>query len=226
MHDIVELTNVTKIYQSKKAPDVVAVDDFSLKVMEGEFVSICGVSGSGKSTLLHLIGCLDRPTKGSVVVNGVDTGTLSEKQMAIMRNETIGIVLQEFGLIPYRTVFDNIAVPLYFSKHKKSETKNIKEVMNLVGINDLSTRLVSRLSGGQKQRVAIARALVNDAPILLADEPTGQLDVKTTKEIGELFLSLNRLGKTIIMVTHNRNMAKIADRIVYISDGKETTELL
>ena len=144
--------------------------------------------------------------------------------MAQMRNRVVSVVLQDFGLIPYRTVYDNIAVPLYFSKEKKEKKKRIEDAMKVTELSALSKRLVSHLSGGQKQRVAIARAIVNNAPILLADEPTGQLDYKTTKEIADLFMRLNRDGETIIMVTHNLELAKIADRTIYISDGRITSE--
>ena len=224
MEYIVEIENVTKRYHSKDAPDVIALNNISLCIPKGEFLAVCGVSGSGKSTLLHLIGCLDKPTEGRIALDGIDTTKLSDKQMAQMRNRVVSVVLQDFGLIPYRTVYDNIAVPLYFSKEKKEKKKRIEDAMKVTELSALSKRLVSHLSGGQKQRVAIARAIVNNAPILLADEPTGQLDYKTTKEIADLFMRLNRDGETIIMVTHNLELAKIADRTIYISDGRITSE--
>lgn len=224
MENIVEIINVTKRYHSKDAPDVLALDNVSLNISKGEFLAVCGVSGSGKSTLLHLIGCLDKPTEGKVILDGIDTNKMSDKQMAQMRNQVVSVVLQDFGLIPYRTVYDNIAVPFYFSKEKKEKKKRIENAMRVTELSDLSNRLVSHLSGGQKQRVAIARAIVNDAPILLADEPTGQLDIKTTKEIADLFIQLNKSGETIIMVTHDLELAKIADRTVFISDGRIISE--
>ena len=220
MGSVIELQNVTKTYHPKNEPSIKALSDVSLSVAEGEFLAVCGVSGSGKSTLLHLIGCLDKPTDGTIIVAGKDVGCLSDREMAAMRNQTVTMVLQDFGLIPYMSVFDNVAVPLFFARDKKDKAGRIRKALELTGIKELSGRIVSQISGGQKQRAAIARAIVNEAPILLADEPTGQLDVKTKLEIIELFKALNNLGKTIVMVTHDVDMAKAADRVIYLSDGK------
>ncbi len=219
MGGIIELKDVTKIYSTKDTPEIIALNKANLTVEEGEFLSVCGVSGSGKTTLLHLIGCLDKPTEGTVSVKGSVTTQMNEKELARMRNGTVSIVLQDFGLIPSRTVYDNLVVPFYFSSNRKGMNDKIKSALEFTGIADLNQRPVTKLSGGQKQRVAIARAIVNDNPILLADEPTGQLDTHTKKQIMELFHKLNEKGKTIIMVTHDIDMAKETSRIVKIADG-------
>ena len=219
MGGIIELKDVTKIYSTKDTPEIIALNKANLTVEEGEFLSVCGVSGSGKSTLLHLIGCIDKPTEGTVSVKGSVTTQMNEKELARMRNGTVSIVLQDFGLIPGRTVYDNLVVPFYFSSNRKGMNDKIKSALEFTGIADLNQRPVTKLSGGQKQRVAIARAIVNDNPILLADEPTGQLDTQTKKQIMELFHKLNEKGKTIIMATHDIDMAKETSRIVKIADG-------
>ncbi|MCR4766345.1 MAG: ABC transporter ATP-binding protein [Saccharofermentans sp.] len=220
MENVIELKSVSKVYKSKGVDDVVALDNMTLEVGKGEFIAICGVSGSGKSTLLHIIGCLDRPTSGTVLVSGTDVSTLNDVALSKIRNDKIGIVLQDFALIPYRTAYDNVMVPLYFSKNKKNAHKRIMESLEKTGVADLAKREIRKMSGGQKQRVAIARSLVNNPDIILADEPTGQLDSKTKKEIAELFKAINAEGRTILVVTHDDGLAKTADRIIRISDGK------
>ena len=220
MENAIELKSVTKVYRSKGVEDVVALDDLTLEVRKGEFVAVCGVSGSGKSTLLHIIGCLDQPTSGTVLISGTDVSGLSDSALAKIRNDKIGIVLQDFALIPYRTAYDNVMVPLYFSKNKKNAHKRIMESLEKTGVAALAKREIRKMSGGQKQRVAIARALVNNPDIILADEPTGQLDSKTKKEIAQLFKTINSEGRTIVVVTHDDELAKTADRVVRIVDGK------
>ena len=220
MENAIELKSVSKVYKTKGADDVVALDELTLEVRRGEFVAVCGVSGSGKSTLLHIIGCLDKPTSGTVIVSGTDVSGLNDIELAKIRSERIGIVLQDFALIPYRTAYDIVMVPLYFSKNRKNAKKRIMESLEKTGVADLAKREIKKMSGGQKQRVAIARALVNYPDIILADEPTGQLDSKTKKEIAELFKTINSEGCTIVVVTHDDELAKTADRIVRISDGK------
>ena len=220
MENAIELKSVTKVYRSKGVEDVVALDDLTLEVRKGEFVAVCGVSGSGKSTLLHIIGCLDQPTSGTVLISGTDVSGLSDSALAKIRNDKIGIVLQDFALIPYRTAYDNVMVPLYFSKNKKNAHKRIMESLEKTGVAALAKREIRKMSGGQKQRVAIARALVNNPDIILADEPTGQLDSKTKKEIAQLFKTINSEGRTIVVVTHDDELAKTADRVVRITDGR------
>lgn len=220
MENAIELKSVSKVYKTKGADDVVALDELTLEVRRGEFVAVCGVSGSGKSTLLHIIGCLDKPTSGTVIVSGTDVSGLNDVELAKIRSERIGIVLQDFALIPYRTAYDNVMVPLYFSKNRKNAKKRIMESLEKTGVADLVKREIRKMSGGQKQRVAIARALVNYPDIILADEPTGQLDSKTKKEIADLFKAINSEGVTIVVVTHDDELAKAADRIVRISDGR------
>ena len=220
MENAIELKSVSKVYKTKGADDVVALDELTLEVRRGEFVAVCGVSGSGKSTLLHIIGCLDKPTSGTVIVSGTDVSGLNDVELAKIRSERIGIVLQDFALIPYRTAYDNVMVPLYFSKNRKNAKKRIMESLEKTGVADLAKREIRKMSGGQKQRVAIARALVNYPDIILADEPTGQLDTKTKKEIAELFKAINSEGVTIVVVTHDDELAKAADRIIRISDGR------
>ena len=220
MENAIELKSVTKVYRSKGVEDVVALDDLTLEVRKGEFIAVCGVSGSGKSTLLHIIGCLDQPTSGTVLISGTDVSGLSDSALAKIRNDKIGIVLQDFALIPYRTAYDNVMVPLYFSKNKKNAHKRIMESLEKTGVAALARREIRKMSGGQKQRVAIARALVNNPDIILADEPTGQLDSKTKKEIAQLFKTINSEGRTIVVVTHDDELAKTADRVVRITDGR------
>lgn len=220
MDHIIELQNVTKTYQSPGCPEISALGGISLSIDEGEYVSICGVSGTGKSTLLHIIGGIDKPTTGNVIVKGIDIANLNERDRAKYRNAVVGIVLQEFALIPHQTAYDNVMVPLYFSENKRNKRDRIMESLDRAGVADLANRKVSTMSGGQRQRVAIARAIVNDAPIILADEPTGQLDVKTKREISDLLLKLKSTGKTIIMVTHDLELAKATDRTIRIVDGK------
>ena len=220
MENAIELKSVTKVYRAKGVEDVVALDDLTLEVRKGEFVAVCGVSGSGKSTLLHIIGCLDQPTSGTVLISGTDVSGLSDSALAKIRNDKIGIVLQDFALIPYRTAYDNVMVPLYFSKNKKNAHKRIMESLEKTGVAALAKREIRKMSGGQKQRVAIARALVNNPDIILADEPTGQLDSKTKKEIADLFKTINAEGRTIVVVTHDDELAKTADRVVRIVDGR------
>ena len=220
MENVIELKSVSKVYKSKGVDDVVALDDLTLDIRRGEFAAVCGVSGSGKSTLLHIMGCLDKPTSGKVIVSGTDVSGLNDSELSKIRSERIGIVLQDFALIPYRTAYDNVMVPLYFSRNRKNIRKRIMESLEKTGVADLAKREIRKMSGGQKQRVAIARALVNYPDIILADEPTGQLDTKTKKEIAELFKAINSEGVTIVVVTHDDELAKAADRIIRISDGR------
>ena len=219
--EIVRIENVFKTYNVSKKVQVEALKGINLSVETGSIVTIYGVSGSGKSTLLNLIGCLDKPTSGTVLINGTDIAPMKDKEQSLFRNENIGFVFQEFNLIPHRSAYENCLVPLYFTKTgAKEKTKKIDSVLTSLGIGDLKNRKVSDMSGGQKQRVAIARAIINENPIILADEPTGQLDTHQRGEIAKIFVNLKKDGKTIIIATHDDKLAEISDKVVHIVDGK------
>lgn len=218
---MITINHISKTYHPKGGAPVPALQDLSLHVDKGEFVAITGVSGSGKSTLLHVIGGMDKIDEGEILVDNEDITKYSSKKLARYRNEKIGFVLQDFGLIPYRTVLENVSVPLYIHQKKPGNiTGQAIDILKEMGISDLRKRRVSQLSGGQKQRVAIARAMINSPEILLADEPTGALDTKTKKEIMDVFMDLNKKGTTLIMVTHDPEVSGFAHRVVKISDGK------
>lgn len=218
---LVNLKNVSKIYQLDGVT-VKALQNVSLEIEKGEFCAIVGPSGSGKSTLMHLLGALDTPSNGQIFIDNENISTLSESQLAKVRNKKIGFVFQQFNLLPKTTSVHNVEIPLiYAGISNNQERKKISEAMLVkVGLGDRLKNHPNQLSGGQQQRVAIARALVNDPSIILADEPTGNLDSKTGKEIIEMFKKLNGEGKTIIMVTHDLNIAKIAKKKVYMKDGQ------
>lgn len=217
---MIELVDVRKIYNRKKTNEFEALHNVSLSIEDGEMVAIIGTSGAGKSTLLHIIACIDSYEGGIYTLNGKKIRKMSEKTMARVRNEEIGIVMQDFALIDNYTVFENVCVPLDFSnKRVKNKRRKVLEALDRVGIESLKTKKVNQLSGGQKQRVAIARAIVKDANIIIADEPTGALDSKNSKQVIELFKSLNEEGKTIIIVTHDMTIASECSRIVEIKDG-------
>ena len=216
-----QTVDLTKIYTTGQI-ELIALDKFSTEFKTGELVSVVGQSGSGKSTLLNLLGTLDRPTSGQIIIDGIDTTKMNNNQLAVLRNEKIGFIFQSFNLISRTTVMKNIEMPA-ISKGYDSNLRNKKvtELLDLMGISQTAKRKPTELSGGQQQRVAIARALINDPAIILADEPTGNLDSKTGEEIFQL---LKRLCKerntTIILVTHNLELAKRTDRIIKLSDGK------
>ncbi|MDD4027086.1 MAG: ABC transporter ATP-binding protein [Candidatus Shapirobacteria bacterium] len=218
---VLELENVVKTYISGNS-QFNALDGVSLKIMEGEFVSITGPSGSGKSTLMHIIGLLDNPTSGRVLLEGKDISQLKENQLAQIRNITLGFVFQQFNLLARTPSLENAMLPLLYSDILKSEREPIAlKMLTKVGLADKIKNTPAQLSGGQQQRVAIARALVNNPKIILADEPTGNLDSKSGKEIIELFHYLNKKeGRTIVLVTHDIELAKQANRIIIIKDGK------
>lgn len=219
MTPVLKAQNVWKIYDMG-ADKIEALKDVSLEIFKGEFVAIVGKSGSGKSTLMHILGLLDSPSQGKVVLNGVDTRGMSEKQLAQVRNNEIGFVFQSFNLLQRTTVLDNVILPLKYSKVPSSEwEKKAREMIEIVGLSDRIKNKSNELSGGQKQRVAIARAMVNDPSIVLADEPTGNLDSKTGDEIINNFRKLNESGKTIILVTHDDELAEIAKRKIILKDG-------
>jgi len=215
---MIELSAVSKTYS--KGPDVVrALDDVSLAIEPGSFVAIVGPSGSGKSTLMNVIGLLDRPDAGSYRLDGRDVGTLSSDEAAEVRNERIGFVFQAFHLLPKTTALENVELPLVYSD--RSDISGLgRRALQQVGLEDRATHTPSELSGGQQQRVAIARALVNEPDLILADEPTGNLDSASGREILGLFEELNGLGKTVILVTHDQAVASMASRRIQIVDGR------
>lgn len=198
-----------------------ALDDVTLTIDEGEFVAIVGPSGSGKSTLMNILGCLDTPTKGKYEFEGKDVSKLNDNELAAIRNLRIGFVFQNFNLLPKLTALENVELPLmYAGKNTAYRRNRAKEVLNAVGLGERLQHKPSELSGGQQQRVAIARALSADPPIILADEPTGNLDTRSGREIMEILKALNQNGKTIILITHDINIANQANRKVHIQDGK------
>ncbi len=218
----VVVNNIGKVYQSNGVDSAVCVlDDINLEIEEGEFVSLMGPSGSGKSTLLTIIGAMNHPSDGRVLVDDIDVYGLSEERRADFRREYLGFVFQQHHLMPYLNVVENVMLPLVTSKASAKE-KRIRAlaVLQRVGLANKSERLPNQLSGGEQGRLAIARALVNEPPLILADEPTGTLDSKTGVEIMEVFQQLNAQGQTIFMVTHNPENAALAHRIVSIRDGR------
>ena len=218
---MIDIKELTKTYNYKKSNAFTALRDVSLHIEDGELVAIIGKSGAGKSTLLHIIGCIDTFEKGEYTIDETDVHRLSDKRLAKIRNEKVSIVMQDFALVEEYTVLENVKIPLYFAKKRKGRANALAlEALRRVGIEELSKKPVNKLSGGQKQRVAIARAIVNDPSFILADEPTGALDTKTSGEIMELFRSLNDEGKTIIIITHDPTVADQCKRKIEISDGR------
>ncbi len=222
---VVKLDNVWKIYKTGKI-EYPALRGLNLQVKEGEFVSVMGPSGSGKSTLLNIIGALDRPTKGKVVIAGRDLSSLDDEELAVFRRKVIGFVFQTFNLIPRLTAAENVEVPMIANGVPiRDRVKRAIMLLRIVGMEEFAHHKPMELSGGQQQRVAIARALANNPKIILADEPTGNLDTANKKVVMHLLKKLNKeQGKTIIVVTHDPEVAAIADRIVYIRDGKIVKE--
>ncbi len=216
---ILEVENLVKTY-GKGENKVHAVDHVSFSVEEGEFVAIVGASGSGKSTLLHLLGGVDRPTSGKVLINGEDIYKLSDDALAIFRRRQVGIIYQFYNLIPILNVVENITLPCDLDG-KRVDKKHLKNLLDTLGLNDRKSHLPNQLSGGQQQRVSIGRALINDPAIILADEPTGNLDSKSGEEILTLMkLSNQKYHQTIIMITHDLEIASQADRVITFEDGK------
>ena len=198
-----------------------ALRGVSFSIKEGEFVSIMGPSGSGKSTLMNIVGCLDTPTEGTYLLNDRNVGNLDEEQLAGIRNEQIGFVFQKFQLLPRSSALENVALPLKYASVKQSERLiRAEEVLDKVGLTNRLTHKPTELSGGEQQRVAIARALVNSPSILFADEPTGNLDSKTGGQVLEIFKDLNKRGQTIVVITHEREVAKQSQRTITIKDGE------
>ena len=218
---VIEIKDVSKIFRNGDV-EVRALEDVDLRVERGDFVAIMGSSGSGKSTLLSILGCLDKPTTGDYFLDGVYVNTLDKNQLADIRNQKIGFIFQNYNLLPRTTALENVELPLIYNR--SGRFPNAKELarkaLEQVGLGDRVFHKPNEMSGGQQQRVAIARALVNDPAIILADEATGNLDSKTSMEIAELFVRLNDKGKTIVLITHEPDIAQYAKRIVTLRDGK------
>lgn len=217
--ELLKVENLSKIY-GKGDNEVVALDNVNISVEKGEFVAIVGASGSGKSTLLHLIGGVDRATSGKVYINGTDIFSLNDDKLAIFRRRQVGIVYQFYNLIPILNVEENIALPMELDG-RKIEEKDMSEMLKHLGLENRRTHLPNELSGGQQQRTSIGRALITRPSLILADEPTGNLDTRSGNEIMEILRRSNKeFDQTIIMITHNMELAKAADRIILIADGK------
>lgn len=217
---MIEIRNLTKTYNYNKQNAFTALKNISLTIEDGELTAIVGASGSGKSTLLNMIGCIDSAEEGECIIGGTDVNALGENRRTEFRSKNIGFVIQDFALIESYTVLDNVIMPTYFVKKRKGSRNRALELLGRLGLGEMAKKTVSKLSGGQKQRVAIARALINEPSVILADEPTGALDTKTSAEIMELFKSLNEQGRTVIIVTHDPKIADQCGRVIEISDGE------
>ena len=218
---MIKLDNIVKIYNPKKANEFEALHGVSCEIKDGELVAIIGKSGAGKSTLLHILACIDSYQEGEYKIGDTLVKCLSERKYARIRNEKIGMVMQDFALVEDFTALENVMIPLNFSKKKiKGKKEKALAALKSVGIEDLAKKPCNKLSGGQKQRVAIARAIVNEPSMILADEPTGALDTKTSAEIMELFKTLNSQGRTVVIVTHDPKVAEQCGRVIEISDGE------
>ena len=215
---VMEVRDLTKVYRRGRE-EIYALKHVDFRVNPGEFVSIIGPSGSGKTALLNVLGCLDTPTSGSLLLNGTETSGMKETELVKLRRNNIGFVFQQFYLMPTLTARENIELPLLFSK-KDANKGRIDDVLEMVGLTDRGDHLPGQLSGGEMQRVAIGRALINDPKIILADEPTGNLDSATSKMIFELFSELNKKGLTLIIVTHNLDLARQAQKMYTLRDGQ------
>jgi len=218
---LISLKGITKAYNIGKDNQLFALAGVDVDIQKGEYVALMGPSGSGKSTLMNIIGCLDSPTSGTYILNNTDVSEMTDNELAEVRNKEIGFVFQTFNLLPRQSALENVALPMIYSGTKKADRNEraLKSLSN-VGLADRVTHKPNELSGGQRQRVAIARALVNNPSLLLADEPTGNLDTKTSEEILALFDEIHANGNTIIMVTHEEDVAQRAKRIIRLRDGK------
>jgi putative ABC transport system ATP-binding protein len=218
-HPVIRLVSVIKVYGTGQAA-VQALRGVSLDVVERDYVAIMGASGSGKSTMMNIIGCLDVPTEGKFLIDGIDTGSLDEGQLAVVRNRKIGFVFQSFNLIPRMTALHNVELPLSYAGVKPGERRRRAEAaLHLVGLADRMNNQPTQLSGGQQQRVAVARALVTAPSLILADEPTGNLDTKASHDLMGVFDRLNAAGRTIVLITHESDVAEHAKRVIEVRDG-------
>jgi len=219
-HPVIRLASVVKVYGSGQAA-VQALRQVSLDVVDKDYVAIMGASGSGKSTMMNIIGCLDVPTEGRFLIDGIDTSSLDEHQLAVVRNRKIGFVFQSFNLIPRMTALHNVELPLSYAGVKSAERRRRAEAaLRLVGLTDRMNSQPKQLSGGQQQRVAVARALVTAPSLVLADEPTGNLDTKASHDVMTVFDQLNAAGRTIVLITHEHDVAEHAKRTIVVQDGR------
>lgn len=217
---MIKVNNLSKVYNTGNI-EVTALKDINFGIMEGEFAAIIGPSGSGKSTLMNMLGCLDVPSKGEYILDGIKVSTLNDNQLAEIRNSKIGFIFQGFNLLPKLNALENVELPLiYRGATAKERQEKSKYALELVGLSDRMHHKPSQLSGGQQQRVAIARALAGSPPVIMADEPTGNLDSKSGKEVLDTLINLNNKGTTIILITHDMNVAEKAKRIIQIMDGQ------
>lgn len=217
---IIEVNHLFKVYRTEDV-ETVAVDDVSFTIQKGEFVAVMGPSGSGKSTLMHILGALDRPTSGTYILDGENVGNLTDDELADIRNRKIGFVFQAFNLLPRTTAIKNVMIPMmYAGVTKPQREETAKKFLEMVGLGDRLYHTSSQISGGQQQRVAIARALVLNPALLLADEPTGNIATAQAEEIMAIFQKLNNEGHTIVMITHEADIAQHAKRIIHLRDGK------
>jgi len=220
MSSVITIKDLNKTYKNGSV-EVHALKDVNLEIQHGEFIAVMGQSGSGKSTLMNILGCLDRPTSGEYLLEGINIKDQSQDELSLIRNKKIGFVFQAFNLIPRTDVLRNVELPMIYAKQKTSYRRaRAIELLERVGLGDRTHHLPNELSGGQKQRVAIARALANNPPIILADEPTGNLDTQSSDEIMEIFRDLNKEGSSIILVTHEPEIAEYADRVIVFRDGR------
>ncbi|WP_055071813.1 ABC transporter ATP-binding protein [Clostridium massiliamazoniense] len=226
--EVIKLIDIGKTYGKGTDAETIALKKINLTINEGDFISIMGPSGSGKSTLLNILGCIDNPTEGKYYLNNKEVSLLKGKELAIIRNEEIGFVFQNFNLLYDYNLIDNISLPLSYSKKKLPKVKTAIDMLDKLGLGAHKLKTPDKLSGGQKQRVAIGRALINNPKIILADEPTGALDRKTGMEVMEMLKNINSEGKTVIIITHDYNIAKQCNKIIKIEDGNlsKTEEII
>ncbi|MCX7918964.1 MAG: ABC transporter ATP-binding protein [bacterium] len=217
---LISATNLHKTYRFDQT-EVLALRGVDIQIKSGEFIAIMGPSGSGKSTLMHILGCLDKPSQGEYQLDGIKVSELDDKALSRIRNTQIGFVFQFHNLLPQLTVLENVEMPLiYAGVSRRIRTKKAKELLDAVGLGHRLNHVSTKLSGGESQRAAIARALANDPKLILADEPTGNLDTKTGEQIMALFQKINEMGRTIVLVTHEHDIAQHAKRIIFVKDGK------